>query len=380
MTQGLAYEERVVGGVRHCLMRRPGDPEPVCSLEVTAFRQRFGAVAVAAEGIGGVETRPDFRRHGHMRQLLEAAVAGMRERVAVCFVSEAIEGAYEQRGFVTALGEGELVVPVRAVERGMEREAGQETGREAEGAGAFPPGPGRVRAGTDGDLPEVVRIFNAVHAQRPWSRVREADWDGRVPQEMWKPGSQLLVLEGAAGDVIGYALLKGRSFGDSVRTLVVHEMGARDAAGVRRLLAELAARCWELRVAEFTVREPADSLVGRIARAWGCGYRQRFPVGGGMMARILRRKELVRELEPELRRRADGYAYGPEALGELAGGALVPDDGMLVRLLLGHWSVADAVVQGLVVAEGYEGLFGRWFPGGGTLGLALPHAHVLDRY
>ncbi|MFD3780352.1 hypothetical protein [Streptomyces sp. NPDC058612] len=79
----------------------------------------------------------------------------------------------------------------------------------------------------------------------------------------------VLVLEGGDGAVAGYALVKGRAFGDGVRSLVVHEMGAVDAAGARRLLAELAARCRELRVAEFTVREPADSLVGRIVRAWG---------------------------------------------------------------------------------------------------------------
>ncbi|WP_412077292.1 GNAT family N-acetyltransferase [Streptomyces xanthophaeus] len=364
MERSLAYEEEFVGGVRNCRMRRDGDPEPVCSLEVVSFRQRFGAVAVAAEGIGGVETRPDCRRGGLMRELLGAAVAGMRERVAVGFVSDAIEGAYEQRGFVTALGEGELVVPVRAVERAGVR------------------GCGRVRQGTDADLPAVVRIFNAAHAERPWSRVREAGWDRRVPQGMWRPGSELLVLEGGGGGdgVSGYALLKGRAFGDSVRTVVVHEMAAEDAAAARGLLAEVAARCWELRVAEFTVREPADSLVGRIARAWGCGYRQRFPVGGGMMARILRREALVRELEPELRRRARGHPRGARALGELAGGVLVPDDGVLVRLLLGHWSVADAVVQGLVVPQGYGELYGRWFPGGGGPGLALPHAHVLDRY
>lgn len=367
MERGLAYEEQLVGGVRHCRIRREGDLEPVCSLEVVAFRQRFGAVAVAAEGIGGVETRPDCRRHGYMRQLLEAAVAGMRDRVAVGFVSEAIEGAYEQRGFVTALGEGELVVPVRAVERAGVR------------------GPGRVRQGTDADLPEAVRIFNAAHAERPWSRVREAEWDGRVPQGTWKPGSELLVLEDAAGAAVtGYALLRGRSFGDRVRTVVVHELAAWDAAGVRGLLAEVAARCWELRVAEFTVREPADSLVGRIARGWGCVYRQRFPVSGGMMARILRREALVRQLEPELRRRAAGGACGGaeglEVVEGLAGGELVPDDGVLVRLLLGYWSLADAVVQGLVVPEGCEGLFERWFPGGGGPGLALPHAHVLDRY
>ncbi|MFE5561916.1 hypothetical protein [Streptomyces sp. NPDC056544] len=49
--------------VRSCRLGTEGG-EPVAALEAVSFRQRFGAVAVAAEGIGGVATRPEFRRQG----------------------------------------------------------------------------------------------------------------------------------------------------------------------------------------------------------------------------------------------------------------------------------------------------------------------------
>lgn len=49
--------------VRYCRLRTAGG-DPVAELEALSFQLRFGAVAVAAEGIGGVETQPEFRRQG----------------------------------------------------------------------------------------------------------------------------------------------------------------------------------------------------------------------------------------------------------------------------------------------------------------------------
>src|SRR5215510_999329 len=80
--------------VRDCCLWQAGVAEPISGLNVLSFRQRFGAVAVPAEGIGGVETVPAFRRQGHIRTLLTKVVAGMAKRVPVAFVSDGIEGLY----------------------------------------------------------------------------------------------------------------------------------------------------------------------------------------------------------------------------------------------------------------------------------------------
>ncbi len=82
-----------------------------------SLRQRFGAIAVASEGIGGVETLPQFRQRGYMSKVLSKALAGMAKRVAVAFVSDGIEDLYEKFGFVNCLAEAHLSVPVRNVER-----------------------------------------------------------------------------------------------------------------------------------------------------------------------------------------------------------------------------------------------------------------------
>ena len=48
--------------VRDCFLWQAGIDEPISGLNLLSFRQRFGAVSVATEGIGGVETLLPFRR------------------------------------------------------------------------------------------------------------------------------------------------------------------------------------------------------------------------------------------------------------------------------------------------------------------------------
>jgi predicted acetyltransferase len=136
--------------VRYCQLRTDGG-EPVAELEALSFRLRCGAVAVAAEGIGGVETEPEFRRQGYMSRLLRQSLAGMAQRVDVACVSDGIEGVYEKFGFVTAVSEGHLVISVRNVERA----AGGDLGAAVPG----------VRSGLSADLPAIIRLYNTAHAQ-----------------------------------------------------------------------------------------------------------------------------------------------------------------------------------------------------------------------
>lgn len=353
--------------VRYCRLRTDGG-EPVAELEALSFRQRFGAVAVAAEGIGGVETQPEFRRQGYMSRLLRQSLAGMAQRVDVAFVSDGIEGVYENFGFVTAVSEGHLVIPIRNVERAAGRDPGAAT-------------PG-IRNGSSADLPAMIRLYNNAHAQRPWTHERHTGWNRLVPSTTWKPGSQTLILQ-TGGTAVGYAVLEGRAFGDPLGSLTVDELVAEDAAGARLLLTAVSRLCWQVRLTDFRVRDPADSLVGRVARHMGCTYQQRFPPSGGMMAAILNRPGLLRSLEPELRRRAAGQQSDKlhdAASDALRRGDLLPDDKALIRLLLGHWSTDDAYAHGMSIPERYRDLCMAWFPGGGAPSLPGPYAHWLDRY
>ncbi len=278
-------------------------------------------------------------------------------------VSDGIQDVYEKFGFATSVAEGHLDIRVRDVERA---------------AAAAVPAAARVRPGSTEDLPAMVDLYNSMHAHRPWTHERPADWNRLVPQTTWRPGSEVLVVE-AEGTLAGYAIVAGRSFGDGYFGLTVKEAVASDAGVARCLLVDVARSAWELRVSEFRVWEPPDGVVGRLARYLGCVYQQEFPPTGGMMAAILNRSGLLATLEPELRRRGGGAAVDA-AMDELARGELVPDNGLLVRLLLGYFSAADASTLAATIPERHRRTCSAWFPGGGTTRLPVPYAHALDRY
>ena len=353
---------------RDCWLWQAGVDEPISGLNVVSFRQRFGAVAVPAEGIGGVETRPAFRRRGYVRTVLTRALVEIAKRVPVVFVSEGIEELYEKLGFVPCVADAYLSVPIRNVERMADRSAR--------------PVPFHVRSFTLDDLPAMVTLYNAVHAHRPWTHERHHGWNQLRVTQTWEPGSDVIILEHDAV-VAGYAILMEPRYGRLASSIVVDELTACDVAAAEALLGAVAERCWRMRVSEFRVHEPLDSAVGLAARRLGCAYQQSFPPSGGMMGMILDRQQLLRLLEPELRRRLPSdelQAAHSAAFGALCRGEVVGDNQVLLRLLVGYWSATDAGALGTELLECYQGVCDAWFPGGGSPSMPLPYAHILDRY
>lgn len=374
LAPGLRYTEeasrRVQGNsVRHCYLWQESEESPVSELEVYSFEQRFGAVAVAAEGIGGVETPPPFRRRGYVRQLLTRATAGMAQRVNVGFVSDGINGLYEKFGYHACLTDGYLSLKIRNLEPLL---------KEGEGLA----GQGSIHDLTPADLPGMIELYNVTHAQRPWTLVRQDDWNRLKPVQTWKPGSTAVIL--ADGEkVAAYAIFREHFFGWSNDSLAVDEMAARDLESARLLLAELAWRCWQLRLSEFVIYEPVDSPVGFAARRLGCEYHQRYRTTGGMMGAIFQRASLIAGLEAELRRRLSGAHLKDAhefAFPALQRGEIISDDQVLLRLLLGDWSMNDALTAGVILPPHFAALCAAWFPGGGSQMLPIPFAHKLDRY
>jgi len=199
---------------------------------------------------------------------------------------------------------------------------------------------------------------------------------------MWEPGSAAMVLE-RDGRLAGYAIVGEPYYGRARPNVVIDELTALDVEAARALLVEIAATCWDRRHGSFQVREPADGAAGRAARQLGCTVRQEYAASGEMMGVILDRQRLLAQLEPELRRRAEDAipdADQAAALEALRQGAAIPDNGLLLRLLVGHCSLADAVAWGAEIPAPFEHSFARWFPGGGTRLLPMPYSHTLDRY
>lgn len=353
---------------RFCGLWLDGVDDPVSDIDVLSFRQRFGAVAVDAEGLGGVETLPEYRQRGYVRKVITKAMEGMAERVSVAFIPEGIEALYEKFGFVSCLADGHLTFPVRHTEDRLGHLLKEPSGYS-------------IRPYTADDLPAMINLYNTTHANRPWTFERQPNWHRIRPQQTWRAGSEVLVLEDA-DHLAGYAILPRYTFGQISRNYMVDELTAENMAAAQYLLAEISARCHQFYLSEFQVREPLDSAVGQAGQWLGCKYQQAFFATGGILGVILHRVRLVTQLAPELQRRFNGHkpTEYDAAFAQLQQGELIPDNATLLRLLLGYWSLADAQINGLVIPEAYLPTLQGWFPGGNTPSLPMPYAHYLDRY
>jgi GNAT superfamily N-acetyltransferase len=386
-----AVEERLAGGLRYteqlsvelwrgscrtCSLWAPGTVDPVSTLRIWNLRQRFGAVAVDAEGVGGVQTPPEHRGRGYGTRLVERAIAGSRERVAALFLF-GIEKLYSKLGFATCLADTTLSMQVRNAEA-------------AEGS------PDDERSSiAPGDLPALVQLFNEEHRTRPWTAVRGEDLLARLTApHPWRPSPEVLVIR-REGSLRAYAIVSGTTYGRPLREMAVVEAAAVDAGAARSLLAAVARTCWEWRIGSFTIEEPADGTVGTEARRLGCEVRQAWAPDGEGMGLILDRATLLAKLESELARRercaetmqpieaADGLSFtgGASMLAfeALARGELVGDDRWLIQLLLGFRSWHEAEHAGLETPAEHRRTLQRWFPGAAPY-LPAGHAHRLDRY
>jgi hypothetical protein len=363
----LRYTEALVTGdhgtrSRRCCLWRDGVAEDVSQASLLSFDIRFGAVAVAAEGYAAVQTRVEHRRQGYVRQVMTESLRRASERVDVVFLF-GISGLYRKFGFVNCLADTHLEVPVRMVE----------AVKPVRGA--------NVRAAGDADVPAIVDLYNSTHAVRPWTwQRRPGEWRRLLEWSIWRPGSEAVILE-MEDEVAGYMITRGVNYGQTPG-IEVQELAARSAKGCQALLAAAGEKCWESRLSSFALHEPSDSLVGRVARQVGCREVSSWKPDGGGMGVILNRQALVEQLAPELERRAAvlGRPKGEQRIDALASGEICPDDGVLVRLLLGHWSWADAEAAGYDLGNAPEALVRTWFCGGGTQALPQPYAHPLDHY
>ncbi len=387
---GLRYTEQISvepgrGSCRSCSLWVPGSDKPVSSLLLWSLRQRFGAVAVDAEGVGAVNTLPEHRGKRYGTRLLERAIAGAAGRVGAIFLF-GIERMYSKLRFVTCLADTTLSVRVR----------------NAEDADAMPNAPtGDERSSIEpSDPPDLLRLFNAEHRIRPWTIVRGDDLLARLTaSHPWRPAHKIIVIR-RDGTPRAYAVVSGTTYGRPLRELAAVEAVAVDAGACRSLLAAVAHDCWEWRISTFTIEEPPDGTVGIEARRLGCEVRQNWVSDGEGMGRILGRAKLLAALEPELARRercaemgelitaADGLSLSSSSsarsqsvrtLEALLAGELIGDDGWLLQLLLGFRSWHEAEHAGLEAPAENRRTLQRWFPGACPY-LPAGHAHRLDRY
>lgn len=352
--------ENNVGPYRECALWIPKEEKPVSGLKFYPFEQRFGSVAVACEGIGDVATEEKFRKRGYITRVMTRALAGAAERVDASFLF-GIGGLYGNFGFSSCMTDSDidlwtkraedLIVPESLVRGTIEKE----------------------------DLPDVIRLFNETHRFRPWTRVRTEVFEKRLEGGTWRPGPRTITIK-EKGVLRGYALVRGYGYGWGKEPYKVVEAVADSPGTARALTSAFCSDAAARGLDTITVEEPYDSTIGRCLCHLGGKVSRGHSVDGGGMGLILNRSALITALEPELERRAGAVSVPGGAIDALGSGELVPDSKVLIKLLTGYWSWADAEFEDIAAPEGHEEILNAWFPGGGTRLLPVPYAHSCDGY
>ena len=361
LSQDLKYTETVIEHEGRCQGRRcslwhSSETQPVSDLELLSIMLRFGATALPIEGVGGVQTQVRHQRKGYMQLLMSHAIERARRRVCAAFLY-GTPSIYSKWGFTTCATSSWFKMQAADFRNLQELPM--------------------VRRGSATDLPAIVKVYNRDHGSRPWTVQRDSSWNHLIKPEVWQPGSDVFVYE-ERSDVAAYAIAKGHSPRCGHRQLVVEELGAVDPDSAMIMLQFLARVCWEGKREQFTVFEPIDSSAGIAARRFGCEVVTRYFTDSNTMGVILNRDSLVTGLKNELHRRVwlaglnEQISY--KAIALLRSGQLVPDQGELLRLMVGYEATSHTETND------HATLLRAWFPGGGSPVLPIPYSHSLDHY
>lgn len=253
--------------------------KPVSRLWVHDLDIRFGDAVVRMGGIGGVKTEEAYRRRGFARRLLESANDYMREAgfdIAGLF---GIPNFYERWGYVPALPEYYLKVPVDNLKNAEMRHA--------------------VLDYSDRYKAEVLRIYELNNRLRVCSVVRYPEsWAGFVRGTDWFVEADAKVFVGGNGEVVGYLSL------DKVtdRTAVA-EVGYATEEVFESVAAFLANRASQHGHDEVLLLIPPDHEFAIYLRRYGCTVTQKFHQSGGGMMRVINLESLMAKLSVELSRR-----------------------------------------------------------------------------
>lgn len=273
----------------------------VSRLQIVPFTLRLGRATLRMDGIGGVETDRQHRRHGYARRLLEATVAHMRGGEAALSMLYGIRDFYTRFGYATA-GPDHFIYLTRLDE-----------------PATLPPG-WTVRPARAGDVPAIQRLYAAQTADAvgaaardagapAWRDLREAlagraddacrvvvDAGGNAGGYLWKAKQhwyvRLLERERADDFVVGEAMAENETAAAAVLA-ACRQWGAEASAGRERPYRRVA------------LAQPAEGPLADEARVQDATVAERYARCGGSMARVVDAGRLVASLEPELRGRVE---------------------------------------------------------------------------
>ena len=249
--------------------------EPVSRAVIVEKLIRIGEAEVRSAGLAGVWTDPERRKEGLASRCLNEALAHVtaegRCPISLLF---GIGDFYQRFGYATLAGEPTFCVPTESLP-----DDGQ---------------PGRSLA--DGDRPALERLYRNHALTRTGSVIRPAGWSGPFGGPGWSRGATVRILEDE-GEAVGYVVYDA----DPQRGFAVSEAVATGPEQYYRLAGMIRRAAWQAPDVTFHCAQD-DPLAIHLQR-YGGTWRERVPLRGGLMGRILLMQPFLEALVPTFCRR-----------------------------------------------------------------------------
>jgi len=293
---------------------------------VIDYQMKIGAACVRMAGIGGVQTKPEYRMRGLMRALMQDTLDYVVQEGYDVSLLFGIEDFYTKFDYAPCFARHRIAVATRDAEdaRGRARDV-------------------TVRPIGEGDWDNVLALYHESNRARTCSLLRPKEFcrQFRVGS-WWRRKASGFLMEDADGRFAGYA-----AFDEFPTETSIIEAETVAPELFPTLLYEFAKQAIEKRCERIVVHMPPDHPFAEFLRRFGCEVTGEFPRSGAAMLRIINQDTTLDKLAGEFERRIaasklEGYSGAVDIRTELGSTTLVFDGGALA---LRHGATSERFLE-----------------------------------
>lgn len=253
--------------------------EQASRLFVRDLRMRVSSAVLRSGGIADVETKEYYRGRGYARQLLERAVALMRQEGYDISALFGISDFYPRWGYASVFPETRLMMLTKDAARAHPVYPLRRLGRHELGA--------------------TLELYRRNNALRTGTVVRRRDrWPGFRHGSRYRWPTNVYGAFDSRRRLMGYAVLDR-----SPAEAIVCEVGYRSEQVFGTLLAAAVRQARRVQADQIQILAPADHPFVEFCQQLGCRLIIQYNRSGGAMARIINLQSCFVRLAPELTRR-----------------------------------------------------------------------------
>lgn len=253
--------------------------DQVSRLFVRDRHTRIGAAALRTGGIADVETNEHYRRRGFMRQVMERAMALMREESYEISTLFGISGFYPRWGYAPIFPNTRIVMEAKDATPGNTDYT--------------------LRRLNPNQADLTLDLYRRNNAERTGAIVRRrGEWPGFRQGSRYRWPVNIYGAFDGGGRLAGYIVMD-----KSPAETIVVEVGYRRHDVFPTLLGAAARQARRVRADHIQLYAPPDHPFVEFCQQLGCRLMMQYNQDGGAMGRIINLLPCFSRLAPELTRR-----------------------------------------------------------------------------